>query len=76
MADMDKENYVKCKKCGSSIVEVNREIAIDEEIIDELSEGEIADYIAAELAGCTGGWTETLVTYMCRKCKNAISLSI
>lgn len=45
------------------------------ELDDDATEGQMADYMAAELSGDYGEWGVTEVTYKCKKCGNVVVVS-
>lgn len=55
---------VECKNCRLVMKEVNREQVINE-LDEDATEGQMADYFAAELSGDTSAWESTEVTYKC-----------
>ena len=67
---------VKCKNCGCIMKEISRERTIVEPDFDDITEGQLADYEAAELSGEYGDWAETIVTYICDNCKASLILEI
>ena len=58
---------MECKKCKSKMVGINRE-RVMVEMDDDATEGQMADYSAAELSGDFGEWGVTEITYKCEKC--------
>lgn len=42
------------------------------ELDDDATEGQMADYMAAELSDDYGEWGVTEVTYKCKKCGNVV----
>lgn len=56
-----------CIECKCEMIELSRERVMDEEI-DDLSDGQMGDYCAAELAGDLGDWGCTEITYWCKNC--------
>ena len=58
---------MKCDKCNSEMEEIDRrEVMV--ELPEGATEGEIADYTAAQESGDYGKWGATQVTYKCKKC--------
>jgi len=41
---------------------------------DEATDGQIADYFAAELSGDNGAWNIGIVEYQCRRCKKTFEI--
>ena len=64
---------MKCEKCGSDMRIINHE-RIMVEMDDDATEGQIADYEAAELSEDFGEWGATEITYMCIKCGNVLGV--
>lgn|GEM_PF-1911296 len=58
---------VECKNCRLVMKEVNRKQVINE-LDEDSTDGQMADYLAAELSGDTAEWESTEVTYECEKC--------
>lgn len=58
---------MKCKKCKSKMMEINRE-RVMVEMDDDATEGQMADYLAAELSGDFRESGVTEITYKCEKC--------
>lgn len=63
------DEIIKCDKCGKPMVEIDRETTMAEADMSDLTEGQMADYMAAELSGCYGDWSITEITYECQRCK-------
>lgn len=64
---------MKCDKCGQKMLKVDRR----EEMADldeDATEGQTADYYAAELSGDMGNWRLGIVEYMCPKCNAILDL--
>lgn len=58
---------MNCEKCGKSLVKIDRR----EEMADldeDATEGQMADYFAAEESGDNGAWNIAIVEYECRHC--------
>lgn len=58
---------MKCEKCGKLLVKVDRR----EEMADfdeDATDGQMADYFAAEESGDHGAWNIAIVEYECRRC--------
>jgi len=62
----------KCSKCGSPMKIISREQELMEcDVmcgIYNMTEGQMGDYMAAEMSGDYGDWTVNIVTYKCSKC--------
>ena len=66
---------MKCEKDGSEMKLIHQERKMpDPEDMDmeQLTEGQMADYMAAELSGDFGDWAIVEKTYKCPKCGNVI----
>lgn len=62
---------MKCDKCGSEVKEIGRERKMAE-LEEGASEGQAADYMAAELAGENWAWGVTEISYKCGDCGNIL----
>lgn len=49
--------------------EIARERVMIEPDFEDLTEGQLADYEAAQLSGEYGDWAETQIIYLCENCK-------
>jgi len=59
---------MKCKYCDQKLIKIDRR----EEMADldgEVTDGQMADYLAAELSGDHGAWGIGIVGYYCSRCK-------
>lgn len=68
-----KESIMRCTNCGSVLRKTDRR----EEIVDldeNASDGQQADYIAAELSGDYESWTVGVVEYQCPNCHRGIEV--
>lgn len=66
---------VVCKKCGEKMVGIDswrRLLDPDEVDFESLTEGQQADYMAAEMSGEWGDWAVDEVLYECPRCKDRI----
>lgn len=64
---------MKCNECNKQMVKVDRR----EEMVDldeDATEGQSADYYAAELSGDMGDWQTGIVEYLCERCDLTIEL--
>lgn len=68
------KDEVKCSKCGTVMHEVRRETVMVEPE-EDMTEGQEADYIAAQESGDPGEWAATEIVYECPKCKNMTSIT-
>ncbi len=66
-----KGQVLECKKCKSKMIEISRK-RVMVEIDDDATEGQMADYMTAELSGDFGEWGVTEITYSCEKCGNIV----
>jgi len=59
-----------CDKCNAEMKIVSQypRLMDRDEVGDDLSDGEEADYLAAELGGDSSNYEITVVTYLCPKC--------
>lgn len=57
-----------CSECGISMKIIRREKELPECDMDDMTEGQMADYMAAEMSGAYGEWEIDVVTYKCPKC--------
>ena len=58
---------MKCDNCGKKLIKVDRRTELAE--LDEgASDGQMADYFAAELSGDYGAWGIGIVEYRCQSC--------
>lgn len=64
---------MNCKKCKSIMIELNRETILDE-MDENFTEGQIAEYFAAQESGEYNEFGYTEITYKCEKCGEIISL--
>lgn len=54
------------------MIEINRKRALVDVNFDDLTEGQMADYMAAELSCEFGDWSVTEITYRCDKCGDIV----
>ena len=69
---MTKKSIV-CDNCKSEMAVISSEqkmVEMDEDITD----GQMADYMAAELSGNLGDWGATETSYKCKNCGNLLIL--
>lgn len=59
---------MKCHKCQRPMNKIDRRDEMDE-LDEDATEGQMADYFAAELSGDNGAWNIGIVEYFCPKCK-------
>lgn len=60
---------MRCNKCGSAMNEVSRRNVKAEVDVEDLTEGQLADYEAADDYDL-GDWAVLEITYECTKCGN------
>ncbi len=68
---------MKCDYCpNQKLIKIDRrtEMAEMAEMDDEATDGQIADYFAAELSGDFGAWNIGLVSYRCPGCGRIFEL--
>ena len=66
---------MKCDKCDKrTMVKIGRIKTMAEIEEDEVSEGQMADHIAAKLSGDFGEWTEKNVEYECNRCGYRVTI--
>jgi len=58
---------MKCSKCNRPMYKIDRRDEIDE-LNEDATEGQMADYLASELSGDNGAWNIGIVEYSCGKC--------
>ena len=58
---------MKCTNCGSTLRKVDRREEMSE-LEEDATDGQQADYYAAELSGDRGAWNLCIVEYHCPKC--------
>jgi hypothetical protein len=61
------DNNMKCNKCQRPMLKIDRRDEMDE-LNDDATDGQMADYFAAELSGDNGAWNLGIVEYFCPKC--------
>jgi DNA-directed RNA polymerase subunit RPC12/RpoP len=64
---------MKCEYCGRKLVKIDRR---DEmvEMDDQATDGQMADYFAAELSGDYGAWGIGIIEYYCSHCKRSFEV--
>jgi len=58
---------MKCHKCRRNMLKIDRRNEIAE-FDEEATDGQIADYFAAELSGDNGAWNLGIIEYQCSRC--------
>jgi DNA-directed RNA polymerase subunit RPC12/RpoP len=64
---------MKCKDCGRTLIKIDRRDEMAD-FDDDATDGQMADYFAAELAGDNGAWNIGIVEYHCPYCMKTIEL--
>lgn len=59
---------MNCQKCGRQLVKLDRRLEMAE-ADEDVTEGQMADYFAAEESGEYGAWSLAIIEYECRHCK-------
>lgn len=59
---------MKCNKCQRLMLKIDRRDEMDE-LNEDATDGQMADYLAAELSGDNGAWNLGVVEYYCPKCR-------
>lgn len=59
---------MKCNKCHGAMRKIDRRDEMAE-LNEDATDGQMADYFAAELSGDYGAWNLGIVEYYCQKCK-------
>ena len=58
-----------CSKCGSIMELMSRKSELAECDMDDMTDGQRADYMAAKMSGDYGDWSIIVETYKCPKCE-------
>jgi len=58
---------MKCNECGKNMLKIDRRYEMAE-LEEDPTDGQMADYIAAELSGDMGAWRMGIVEYKCNAC--------
>lgn len=61
---------MKCDKCGKSLKKVDRRYEMDE-LDEDATEGQMADYFAAQESGEWGDWGYGEIEYFCETCQSS-----
>jgi len=64
---------MKCNECGKNMLKVDRRLEMAE-LDENATEGQIADYFAAELSGDMGAWRMGIVEYKCGECGTTLEM--
>jgi len=63
---------MKCENCGRKLIKIDRRDEMAD-FDDDATDGQMADYLAAELSGDNGAWNIGIVEYHCPHCLTANS---
>jgi predicted RNA-binding Zn-ribbon protein involved in translation (DUF1610 family) len=66
------QDLMPCPKCGTAMRVAGREHVMAELDDDDWTDGQLADYMAAELSGEFGDWGQTEITYICGNCSHSM----
>lgn len=58
---------MRCDKCGRNMVKVDRREEMTD-LDDDATDGQIADFFAAEMSGDAGAWSVGVIEYHCARC--------
>lgn len=61
---------MRCDSCGKKLIKVDRRTELTE-LDEDATDGQMADYFAAELSGDYGAWGIGIVEYRCPSCQRA-----
>ena len=61
---------MRCDSCDKKLIKVDRRIELAE-LDEDATDGQMADYFAAELSGDYGAWSIGIVEYCCPSCQRA-----
>lgn len=64
---------MKCENCGRKLIKIDRRDEMAD-FDDEATDGQMADYLAAELSGDNGAWNIGIVEYHCPHCLTTVEL--
>ena len=68
-AAQEQQDLMSCPKCGTPMREVDRDrVMVELDDDDEWTDGQLADYMAAESSGEFGDWGQTEISYICGNC--------
>ena len=67
---------MKCYACGKTTQKIERRTEMVElESSDAVTDGQFADYLAAQESGDYGEWEQGIVEYQCRSCGTSLTLA-
>lgn len=58
---------MRCDNCGRNLVKVDRRAEMTD-LNDDATEGQVADFLAAEISGDAGAWSVGVIEYYCAGC--------
>jgi len=64
---------MKCNECGKNMLKIDRRLEMAE-LDEDASDGQMADYFAAELSGDMGAWQLGIVEYKCNACGTTLEM--
>lgn len=64
---------MKCEYCGRKLIKIERREEMAD-LDDDATDGQMADYFAAELSGDNGAWNIGIVEYQCTHCNRKIEI--
>jgi len=64
---------MRCNECGRPLVKVDRRMEMAD-MEEDATEGQMADYSAAELSGDMGSWGMGIVEYVCNRCNTRLEV--
>lgn len=64
---------MKCEYCNQKLIKIDRREEMAD-LDDEATDGQMADYLAAELSGDNGAWNIGIVEYQCSRCKKTFEI--
>jgi len=67
---------MKCHECGKQMEKIDRRTEMVElESSEDVTEGQFADYLAAQESGDFGEWAQGVVEYLCHSCGVTVELA-
>ena len=64
---------MNCYKCHSQMRKIDRRNEMAD-LMDDVTDGQLEDYLAAELSGDNGAWNIGIVEYMCPRCEAVVQV--
>ena len=65
-----------CRKCNVEMIVINHQKTMVEEDTDDMTDGQMADYLAAQESGDYGNWEVEIYTFQCPKCKKTLQVQV